>query len=309
VLPVVESWDGLDPSRVAETAMRPGVDALCRHLGVDTRALSRLPAGSRPVYAAGGLALKLYPQADGNASAVESSVLSAVDGALPVAAPRVHATGDWDGWSYLLMSRLPGMPLDVAWPDVPAQGRAELAAQAGELLAALHRVPPPAILGWYPDMPWPQFVARQRAACEQSQRNLGLSAQWADQIPGFLASIRLPDDELVLLHTEVMRQHLLVAPDPWRLTGLIDFEPAMCGAREYEFAAVGVFFTEGDAGLLQRTLAAYGHNLDDGVSRRLLAWLLLHRYSCLPRYLRRLPGPPEPTLDALADCWFGCQNE
>lgn len=308
MLPVVESWDGFDPSRTDETAMRPGADALCRHLGVDTRALSRFPAGSRPVYAAGELVLKLYPQADGNASAVEAGVLSAVDGALPVPAPRVHARGDWEGWSYLLMSRLPGTPLDVAWPDAPAQGRAELAAQAGELLAALHRVPAPAIPGWYPDMPWPQFVARQRAACAQSQRDLGLAAQWAEQIPGYLDSVTLPDEEPVLLHTEVMRQHLLVEPDPWRLVGLIDFEPAMCGAREYEFAAVGVFFAEGDPGLLRQTLTSYGHDLDSGLSRRLLAWLLLHRYSCLPWYLRRLPRPPQPTLDALADSWFGCRN-
>ena len=308
MLPVAESLDGFDPSRVDETAMRPGVDALCRHLGVDTRALSRFPAGSRPVYAVGELVLKLYPQPDVNASSVEASVLSAVDGALPVATPRVHATGGWDGWSYLLMSRLPGAPLDVVWTDVPAQGRAALAAQAGELLAALHRVPPPVIPRWYPDMAWPEFVARQRAACEQSQRDLGLAAEWADQIPGFLDSITLPDDEPVLLHTEVMRQHLLVEPDPCRLTGLIDFEPAMRGAREYEFAAVGVFLTQGDAGLLRRFLASYGHDLDGGLSRRLLAWLLLHRYSCLPSYFRRLPGPPEPTLDALADRWFGYRN-
>jgi hygromycin-B 7''-O-kinase len=126
-------------------------------------------------------------------------VLSAVEGALP--APRVHATGDWDGWSYLLMSRLPGGPLDVAWPGMPTQGRAALAAQVGELLAALHRVPPPAIPGWYPDMLWPAFVARQRAACEQSQRDLGLAAQWADQIPGFLDSITLPDEEPVWLES------------------------------------------------------------------------------------------------------------
>jgi hygromycin-B 7''-O-kinase len=280
VLPVVESWDGLDSSRIGEAAMRPGVEALCRHLGVDTRALSRLPAGSRPVYAAGGFVLKLYPQADGNASAVEAGGLSAAGGALPVPAPRVHATGDWDGWSYLLMSRLPGVPLDVAWPDVPARGRAELAAQAGELLAALHRIPPPAIPGWYLGMPWPQSVARQRAACEQSQHDLGLATKWAEQIPGFLDRITLPDEEPVLLHTEVMRQHLLAEPGPWRLTGLIDFEAAMCGAREYEFAAVGVFFAGGDPGLRQ-VLASYGHGLDGGTSRRLLAWLLLHRYSCL----------------------------
>lgn len=115
MLPVVESWDALDPSSVDETAIRPGVDALCRQLGLDTRALSRFPAGSRPVYAAGGLVLKLYPQADGHASSVEASVLSAIDGTLPVAAPRMHATGDWHDWSYLLV--LDGASLPV-WVDV-----------------------------------------------------------------------------------------------------------------------------------------------------------------------------------------------
>jgi hygromycin-B 7''-O-kinase len=36
-----------------------------------------------------------------------------------------------------------------------------------------------------------------------------------------------------------------------------------------------------------------------------MAWTLLHRYSSLASYLRRLPEPPEPTLDALGECWFG----
>jgi hygromycin-B 7''-O-kinase len=247
--------------------VRPGVDALCRHLGIGPRVLSRFTAGSRPVYAAGELVLKLYPQADGDSWSVEAGVLAAVEGALPVAAPRVHATGSWDGWSYLLMSRLPGIPLDVAWPE---------------------------------------FAARQRAACEQSQRGLGLAEEWASQIPGFLASITFPDEEPVLLHTEVMRQHLLAEPGPWRLSGLIDFEPAMRGAREYEFACAGAFFSQGDAVLLREVLTSYGHHLDDELPRRLLAWLLLHRYSSLPWYLDRLPRPAEPTLDALANRWFGC---
>ena len=163
------------------------------------------------------------------------------------------------------MSRLPGVPLDVAWPDVPAPARTTLAAQVGELLTTLHRVRPPVMPGWYPDMAWPEFVVRQRAACEQSQRGLGLAPEWAGQIPGFLGSVTFPDEEPVLLHTEVMRQHLLVEPGPWRLAGLIDFEPAMCGAREYEFAAVGAFFSEGDSGLLRQVLTSYGHHLDDGL--------------------------------------------
>jgi hygromycin-B 7''-O-kinase len=69
----------------------------------------------------------------------------------------------------------------------------------------------------------------------------------------------------VLLCTEVMREHLLVSEDPagaWRLSGLIDFEPAMRGEREYEFASVGVFVAEGDARFLTRTLASYGYDRD-----------------------------------------------
>ena len=54
----------------------------------------------------------------------------------------------------------------------------------------------------------------------------------------------LPSRPRVRLHPGVMRYHLLTAEGPegtWRLSGLIDFEPTMHGAREYEFADVGVF--------------------------------------------------------------------
>ena len=88
----------------------------------------------------------------------------------------------------------------------------------------------------------------------------------------------------MLLHTEVMAQHLLVTMDARgrRLSGLIDFEPAMRGEREYEFAAVGVFVAQGDA-------------------------RFLHRYSHLAGWLRRLPEPAEPTLNGLADRWFATE--
>jgi hygromycin-B 7''-O-kinase len=116
----------------------------------------------------------------------------------------------------------------------------------------------------------------------------------------------------VLLHTEVMSQHLLVTGSAGRLrlSGLIDFEPAMRGEREYEFVAVGVFVAKGDARFLARTLAAYGYGRDQlgpELRRRLLAWGILHRYSHLAGWLRRLPEPAEPTLCALADRWFATE--
>jgi hygromycin-B 7''-O-kinase len=133
---------------------------------------------------------------------------------------------------------------------------------------------------------------------------------------GVLSAIqgRLPvSTPRVLLHTEVMRQHLLAGEGPdgrWRLCGLVDFEPAMRGEREYEFVAVGVFVAEGDARFLARTMTAYGYRHDQlgpEFRRRLLAWGIVHRYSNLTWWMRRLPEPAQPVLGALADRWFATE--
>jgi hygromycin-B 7''-O-kinase len=311
--------DGLPPVRTEESftalgrdeaALRPGVERLCRLLGVTADGLARYPAGSRPVYAFGNLVLKLYPPVEAWPDyRVEAELLPALAGRLPVATPHVHAAGEHDGWGYVLMSRLPGVPLDTVWDQVPAQDRDRLADQLGETIAALHRVPPPVIRDWQPAN-WPDFVAAQRAQCADEQRALGLSAPWADQIPGFLDAVPLPSGPPVLLHTEIMRQHVLVSQGhegTWRLSGLIDFEPAIRGEREYEFVAVGIFLAEGDARFLARMLTSYGYDpdqLDSGLRRRLLAWGLLHRYGNLSWWMRQLPQPARPTLNALADRWF-----
>jgi hygromycin-B 7''-O-kinase len=106
----------------------------------------------------------------------------------------------------------------------------------------------------------------------------------------------------VLLHTEVIREHLMVNPGMWTLSGLLDFETVMTGDRACEFAAAGLFVSRGDPRLLGRILAAYGRSFDP---RELLAYTLLHRHSNLPECLAQLPAPPEPTLDCLALTWFG----
>lgn len=294
-----------------EAALRPGVERLCRLLGVDAAGLTRYAAGSRPVYASGDVVLKLFPPiATWPSYQIEAEVLAAVRGKLPTPTPRVLAAGQHDGWGYVLMSRLGGAPLDTVWDELSAADRERLAGQLGETIAALHRLPPPPVKDWWP-ADWAAFVALQRAECAHEQRALGLPALWADQIPGFLQAVTLPPGPPVLLHTEVMRQHLLAAQLPngsWRLSGLIDFEPAMRGDREYEFVAVAVFGAQGDARFLARTLTAYGYQHDQlgpELRRRLMAWSIMHRYCSLSSWMRRMPEPARPTLGALADCWFG----
>ena len=255
VLPPASTEEAFAAIGRDESALRPGLERLCLLLGVSADDLARFPAGSRPVYAAGDLVLKLFPPVTtwpGNR--IEAQLLAAVAAQLPTPTPQVHAAGEHDGWGYVLMSRLPGVPLDTAWDRVSAQDRNRLAAQLGETIAALHQMPLPVIKDWWP-ADWPSFVSQQQARRVREQRELGLPAVWADQIPEFLAAVTLPAGLPVLLHTEVMREHLLVDQGPagaWRLSGLIDFEPAMRGEREYEFAAVGIFVAEGDARFLPR---------------------------------------------------------
>jgi hygromycin-B 7''-O-kinase len=70
----------------------------------------------RPVYAHTDLVLKLFPPvATWPDHRIEAEVLAAVAGQLPTPTPRVHAAGVHDGWGYVLMSRLPGVPLDAVW--------------------------------------------------------------------------------------------------------------------------------------------------------------------------------------------------
>ncbi|WP_072482040.1 phosphotransferase family protein [Amycolatopsis australiensis] len=255
--------------------------------------------GSLPVYAVGDdLVLKLYPPLYRDEVTTERTALEVLHGVLPT--PEPAGSGERDGWSWLLMRRLPGRTLNEAWPSLSPEDRQRLMPELGELLAALHAVDDPRLAVLAPP-DWAQFVAAQRENVVEHHRRTGLDEAWLAQIPGFLGTVELGTPTVVPLHTEFMRDHVMVDPDG-RVTGLFDFEPAMRGAAEYDFAAVGLFVTGGDGDLMRRFLDGYGQPVDP---RRCLAYALLHVYSDFTWYLDILPTPPEPTLDALAAAWWG----
>lgn len=288
-----------------EKIIRPAAEDLAARLGLADAGLRRYPGGSRPVYAVGDRhVLKLYPTASAPDSVTEARVLEYLDGRLPVAVPELLAHGEYEnGWRYLLMSQLPGSELAAAWPAIPRSHQDRVASEAGEMLAALHGLDPEPLHRVLGPADWDGFLAGQRATAPERQREVKLPGPWFGQIEAFLESVPLtPAPERALLHTEVTREHLVVSPGTWTLSGLLDFECAMTGDRAYEFAAVGLFVSRGDPRLLGRILAAYGRSFDP---RELLAYTLLHVHSNLPECLRELIAPPEPTLDSLALTWFG----
>jgi len=288
-----------------EKIVRPAAEDLAGRLGLAGAGLRRYPGGSRPVYAVGDRrVLKLYPTVSAPDSITEARVLDYLNGRLPVATPEVLACGEYEnGWRYVLMSQLPGIELAAAWPAIPRPHQDRLVGQAGEMLAALHGLDPEPLRGILGPADWAGFLAGQRATAVERQRQVKLPKVWLSQIEDFLESVPLaPGRERVLLHTEVMREHLVVSPGTWTLSGLLDFEQAMTGDRAYEFVTVGLLVSRCDPRLLGRILAAYGRGFDP---RELLAYTLLHAQSNLPESLKEFPAPPEPTLDSLALTWFG----
>jgi hygromycin-B 7''-O-kinase len=287
--------------------------ALCRALGLGDAKL--FAAGSLPVFAAGDAhVVKLYPPFLAHECERERSVLSKLNGALPVATPQVAASGEVDGWRYLVMERIPGEPLDGLWPSLTPSERVRLAGELGRFLRALHAVETRDLADARVD--WPRFVREQKERCVEAQRRKSLAPRWLEQIPAFLASTELaPVGPPVLLHTEIMRAHVFAVRQGtgWSLSGVVDFEPAMVGAAEYEFASGGVFLTRGSGPALRALLLAYGYgerDLGPLLQRRLLAYTLLHRYSNLRWYLELLPtGDAISTLDALAARWWALGDE
>ena len=299
-------WDALLAN---DAALSGGVRTIAQRHGLGGVAATRYDSGSQPVYALGDShVLKLYPPEDAEHAAVEARTLAFVHGALPLPTPEVAATGTLDGWHYLLMSQLRGQRLVDAWPELDARERDRLADELGLAVAALHGLPTAALAGLPPC--WEDFIPGQRARAVERQQARRLDPRWLEQIAGFLDAWMPPAaGPRALLHTEIMREHLLVerGPNGWRLSGLFDFEPAMLGDPEYDFASLGLFVSCGDGRFLRRVLRAYGYaeaTLDEALPCRLMAHAILHRYSNLRWYLERLPANGATTLERLAQRWW-----
>ncbi|HHO53432.1 MAG TPA: aminoglycoside phosphotransferase family protein [Deltaproteobacteria bacterium] len=265
------------------------------------------PNGSSVVVRYGPVVLKLFCPTDRAHARTEALVLQQLFSALPVETPRLIDLGEVEGWPWVLMSTLPGDDLSQRWAELTPSDRLSLAAELGELLAALHAQRPPGELA----IAWPVWSAAQASSAVDQHRRGGCPPPLLEQLPAFLerADLSVGPRGLALLHTEVMREHLKVHRhgDRWRLCGLFDLEPAMVAPVDYEFASVGLFFSSGDRTLLRRVLSSWGVDpLDEALTHRLFALALIHRYANLAFWMRhtRTEGSD---LEQLAQRWFGLE--
>lgn len=108
-----------------------------------------------------------------------------------------------------------------------------------------------------------------------------------------------------LLHGDLHRDHVLGSGSPWRVTAVIDFSDARGGCPLYELGPIVLSVFDGDAGLLEAFLSAYGWRSADrhAFARRALATALVHDFDLFSGRRKHLAGVR--SLDDLADRLFG----
>jgi hygromycin-B 7''-O-kinase len=266
----------------------------------------RYPTGTAVTYRLGDAVLKLYPPFSAADAGLEIEVLTRLLTLPQLPGPRHLADGALGGFRYLLMSHLPGEPIEQGWAELSATSRIQLAHEAGALVHQLHKVSSSALPRANGD--WNAFRAAMRARALEHHVRRGLPAERAPELRALLETLDSepePDSACVLLHTELGPGHMLV--EHGHITGLIDFAEAREGPAEYDIAAVGPFITCGDAAAFRAFLDGYGvpeSRRGKPLMRRLMRHTLLHEYGHLTFYLRHRPLPPQAPLETLAEHWF-----
>jgi hygromycin-B 7''-O-kinase len=283
-VPSPADWPAL---RRAHPGWRAVAEEICARHGVSASELAPARDGTNVVFTTERHVIKLYPPFWDAGAAAEWTILGHVEGRLGVATPAVVATGDLEGWPYLVMTRLAGAILADVWPGLAEPHRRSIARQLGELLARLHAVPTSGLASHSVLVErWRRLVTRPIEETVACHRGHGAPEAWLARLPAFLEQLPpLHPDAFtpVLVNGDVHWWHLLATErnGGWDLVGLFDFDDALLGWYEYDLAAPGLFFLAGQPEVLSDSLRGYGHGRlvsDAGLSRRLMAYALLNRY-------------------------------
>lgn len=285
----------------------PAMRTICQAHGLDPDSLRLAPPGSNIVFwVEDNLVIKLFAPFWRQDHLLETRVLNTLANNAALQVPRIHAHGEVDGWPYLVLSRLPGRSLDEVWPLLDPTGREHIAAGLGEMMAALHRVPTGQLAGLQPE--WRTFLADRLARLLENQSRAGVSPEWLDDITRYYAalpSLVPPDFSPVLIHADLNPEHIFCQASPrgWEVSGMIDFADAMLGDPAYEFVAPAFLLAGPDGVHLRRAmLQAYGYapsDLTPALSRRLTAFILLHRFIDAGQFPALFPHQPPGSMRQL----------
>lgn len=285
LLPVIESNDDLAAVYRDDEVWAPAARAVAERHGIGARSWRRASDGSQIVLLSDDVILKFYVPIWPDRVAAETAALQLVEGNLGVETPRVVAGGELEGWDYLAMSRVAGVPLRGVEDELTLTDLERLAAELGELLAHLHDLRPSsegAIAAAVPD--WEVFLTthfEEHAARERQRHTPG---EWVEKLTAHLSDwsyAARPDG--VFVHADLTHDHILVerVDNRWRIASLIDFGDVKIGDPAYEFAAPFASWTARRPTVRGAMLRGYGQPATDDYLGRVFESILLHEFASL----------------------------
>jgi hygromycin-B 7''-O-kinase len=238
-----------------------------------------------------GLILKLFPPLLRSQFVSERLSLSLLRGRLSVPIPEIVLEGERDQWPYLVITRLSGILGKQAWPALPDDQKERVLFQIGATIAEVQRVPVGELSGIEPR--WDQFMSQQIRGCRARHERLGLPQKYLDGLDDILrdAATLIPlNAPAVILTGEFIPENFLLSRESagWRLSGLIDFGDVMTGWGEYDLLGPSAFMTAGLPRRVRSLFEGFGYSQTDinpTLKRRLMALLLLHRFSDPVRHI------------------------
>ncbi|UFZ02868.1 aminoglycoside 3'-phosphotransferase/choline kinase family protein [Bradyrhizobium ontarionense] len=295
-LPPVADGAQLQRLRADEAGWLPaGRDIAVAHGYGDAR-LVAFAAGTNLVAALNdGLILKVFPPFHRGKFLSERATLRVLARRLAeVATPELLHEGERDGWFYLIMTRLDGIPASDVWPQLSEPDRQHLLRQVGRVIGSVQRIPPGELLTLGPR--WSDFLQAQMAGCHARHQRLGLPQTLLAGLDDLLqeAAVLLPPNpQPVILTGEYIPENFLVEREGggWRVSGLFDFGDVMAGFGEYDLLGPSAFMAAGHPGRVRALFEGYGFAPADiswQLKRRLLALMMLHqasdpvRHICIP---------------------------
>ena len=261
----------------------PVVIEIARRAKLDAVSPTSFKTGTNLVVDLNGAAvLKIFPPLYATQFAVERIALRQLDGRLSVPIPRILAEGEDNGWSWLIITKLPGTVGSEVWPVLSEQERIAILGDIGRTIAEVQAVDPGELLEMQPA--WPDFIKHQTKACIARHRSQGLKTSLLADLPVLLhaaSSVLPPDVQPVILTGEWIPENLLLTETStgWKLAAVIDFGDVMTGWREYDLLGPSTFICAGVPGRLQSFLEGYGvtaEDYDDAMRRRLTTLMMLH---------------------------------
>ena len=279
-IPDVAAWRVLRRDAVAQ---RPAFEAIAARHGLAASDLAFLDRGTHLVWATLRSVIKLFVPLWPEDATLETTMLEMVAGtALP--APQLEARGELDGWPYVVMSRVPGEPLGVAWRALGDRGRSHLAARLGETMAQIASLPRQRLES--------RAITQQALLAERTERLLADQRQRGGddalerELRSYLAELPpLVPADAVVLHADLTDDNVLVEGD--RVSGVIDFADAFVGPWTYELAAPVCFVTRGNAAHRDAMLRGRGVEPTTELIATIRAWSILHRYGHVARMMQQ----------------------